>query len=399
MSKRFQELQQHLANNPYSNTRARPTSLPFKQTQTLVKVNRKRLVARFMRYVKIPSPSHNEHVIAKLLRQELTHLRIKSRLDAAGNVIATVPGQGPVPFLLCAHMDTVKPCKRIRPVMRGDIIMTDGTSVLGADDKAGLAVIMEVLQVLHTSPQPQPPLEIIFSTGEETFSDGISQLDFTKIESPYGLVLDGGDIGEIDHASAYLADVHVTVIGKASHSGIEPEKGVSAVQIAAAAIHHMKLGRIDHETTANIGVISGGSIRNAIPAQVKLHGEVRSFSKRKLEDQLERIHKALEDAAEHYGGLLDISSRVALNGYVLSKQDPYIKSIAKIMQGCGITPKILRTVGATDANTLIAHGIKAVNIGVGMQRPHTTEEHIATGDLAKLTALVVALIQAQRQKA
>lgn len=365
------------------------------QVAKQVTVNQKRLVESFIRYAKISSPSHQEGELRAILRQELIQLGVSTRVDSAGNLIGAVAGQGEVPFLLCAHMDTVKPCDRVRPVIRGNTIMTDGTSILGADDKAGIAAIIEVLHLLRATGQPHPPLEIIFSTGEETFSDGISQLDFTKIQSPTGIVLDGGDLGEIDHASAYLADVHVTIMGKASHSGIEPEKGVSAIQIAASAIHHMKLGRVDADTTANIGLIEGGSIRNAIPAQVKLHGEVRSFSKRKLEDQLERMHKALEDAAEQYGGLLDISSRVALTGYDLSKQDPFIKQIAKTMLRLNITPQILSTVGATDANTLITHGIKAVNIGVGMQRPHTMEEHIHIPDMVKLTELLLTLVQAQ----
>lgn len=356
------------------------------------KVHRQRLLDAFIRYVKIPSPSHHEEELRTLLRQELIALGVKTRVDVGGNLIGRLAGQGKVPFLLCAHMDTVKPCETIRPVVRGDTIMTDGTSVLGADDKAGIATIIEFLRVLRDSNLPHPPLEIIFSTGEETFSNGLAKLDFTKIQSPYGLVVDGGGLGEIDFASAYMADVHVIVTGKAAHSGLEPEKGISAIQIAATAIHNMKLGRVDHETTANIGIISGGTIRNAIPDQVKLHGEVRSFSKKKLEQQLERMHKALEDAAEHYGGVLDIASRVALNGYSLTTHDPYLTTIKKTMQHMQITPTIVKTVTASDANTLIAHGIHVVNIGTGVCRPHTTEEHIAITDMVKLCDLLFALV-------
>lgn len=357
-----------------------------------VRISRQHLVDSFLRYARISSPSHAEAPFRHVLRQELVQLGVKTRVDGAGNLIGTLAGQGTVPYLLCAHMDTVKPCEQVRPVVRGNTIMTDGNSILGADDKAGVAAIMELLRVLHSSKVAHPPLEIIFSTGEETFSDGISELDFTHIQSPFALVVDGGAFGEIDRASAYLADVLVTVLGKAAHSGIEPEKGVSAIQIAAQAINHMKLGRVDHETTANIGEIKGGSIRNAVPAQVTLHGEVRSFSRRKIEDQLERMHKALEDAAEVYGGLLNISSRVAVAGYSIDRADPYLKSLEKIMKQQGIEPKVISTVGATDANTMIVHGIRAINIGTGVQNPHTTEERVNVDDLVQLTQFIYQVV-------
>ncbi|EKD76186.1 MAG: peptidase T-like protein, partial [uncultured bacterium] len=353
-----------------------------------VRINRQRLVDTFLRYVKISSPSHEEAPFRHVLRQELIQLGLKTRVDSAGNLIGTLAGTGHTPYLLNAHMDTVKPCERVRPVVRGNTIMTDGSTVLGADDKVGVAAIMEVLRVFQTSKASHPPLEIIFSTGEETFSDGISQIDFSQIKSAYALVVDGGAIGEIDRASAYLADVLVTIIGKASHSGVEPEKGISAIQIAASAIYHMKLGRIDSETTANIGVIKGGSIRNAIPAEVTMHGEVRSFSRRKIEDQLERMHKALEDAAEEFGGLLDISSRVALSGYSIDRADPYLKSLEKTMKQLHIEPKVITTVGATDANTMIQHGIHAINIGTGQQHPHTVEECVNINDLVQLAQFI-----------
>lgn len=362
-----------------------------------VKINQQRLVETFLRYVRISSPSHEEAPLRHVLRQDLIQLGVKTRIDSAGNLIGTLAGhgatdQGTVPFLLCAHMDTVKPCERVRPVVRGDTIVTDGNSVLGADDKAGIAAIVEVIRVMQISHVPHPPLEIIFSTGEETFSDGISELDFTQIKSPFALVVDGGALGEIDRASAYLADVLVTILGKAAHSGIEPEKGVSAIQIAAHAINHMKLGRVDHETTANIGEIKGGSIRNAIPAQVTLHGEVRSFSRRKIEDQLERMHKALEDAAEIYGGLLNISSRVALTGYTIDRNDAYLRVLQKLLKQQGIEPKVISTVGATDANTMIGHGVRAINIGTGVVNPHTVEERIAITDLVHLAQFISQLV-------
>ncbi len=365
-------------------------------------INERRLLQHFFQYVKISSPSHQEGNIRTVLRSQLVKLKAKTKVDAAGNLIAYIPAQGSpaskVPLLLSAHMDTVKPCKRIRPVVRGEVIMTDGKSVLGADDKAGIAAIMETIQRLQETKVNHPALEIVFSTGEETFSDGASELDYSLLHAPHALVVDGGDIGDIDYKSAYMADVHATIKGKAAHSGIEPEKGVSAIQIAALAISKMKLGRIDAETTANIGLIRGGSIRNAIPAKVKLHGEARSFSKRKIEDQLERMYKALQDACEEYGGLLDLNSKVVLDGYTVKKSHPFLKHVAATMANVGLKPKLLTTIGATDANAFMKHGIISAVIGTGVQMPHTVEEHIRTSDLTKLTELIYAIVQSYAEQ-
>lgn len=359
-------------------------------------INERRLLQHFFQYVKIASPSHQEAELRTLLRSHLVRLKAKTKVDAVGNLIAYVAGQGKLatsaPLLLSAHMDTVKPCKRIRPVMRGDVIMTDGKSVLGADDKAGIVAIMETVQRLRETQVDHPPLEVIFSIGEETFSDGASQLDYSLLHAPYAIIVDGGNVGEIDYKSAYLADVHATINGKAAHSGIEPEKGISAIQIAAVAISKMKLGRIDHETTANIGVIRGGSIRNAIPAQVKLHGEARSFSKRKIEDQLERMYKALQDACEHYGGLLDINSKVILDGYTIKKSHPLLKQVMSAMTDIGMKPTLMTTIGASDANSFMKHGIVSAVIGTGVHMPHTVEERICITDLAVTTRLLYHLV-------
>ena len=365
-------------------------SLQQHRQQPTGQVNRDRLVRTFIKYAKISSPSHHEGQLRTVLRDDLIALGVKTRIDRAGNLLGTVTGTG-TPLLLCAHMDTVRPCERIRPVIRGEVIMTDGTSVLGADDKAGIAAIVETLQLLKESRLPHPPLELVFTTGEETFSDGAAELDYSLLQSPLGFVIDGGEIAEIDYRSAYLADIQITVRGKGAHSGVEPEKGISAIQIAAEAISHLKLGRLDRDTTANIGIIDGGSIRNAIPAEVFVHGEARSFSKRKIEDQLERMHKAFQDAAERYGGLLEINSRVALDGYTLSKTNPAIIQASQAMRQLGITPKLVASIGGTDANTFIKHGIQTVNIGTGGQNPHTVDEYISIPELVKCAQLIVHL--------
>ncbi|MFA6474900.1 MAG: M20/M25/M40 family metallo-hydrolase [Patescibacteria group bacterium] len=350
-----------------------------------------RLVKTFLKYVKISSPSHHEAALSRVIKKDLTALGVKTKVDKAGNLIGYLPGKG-VPLLLNAHMDTVQPCQRIRPVVRGDVIQTDGTSVLGADDKAGIAEIIEAITLLKERGVKHPPLEIIFTTSEETFSEGAAALDFSQIHAPVAYVIDGGGVGELDYHSAYLADIRVNIRGKAAHSGVDPEKGISAIKIAATAIHHMKLGRIDQTTTANIGIITGGSIRNSIPAEVFLHGEARSFSKRKIEDQIEHMSKTLQDACETYGGLLELCSNVAVDGYKLKKSDLLLKHVMSVMTDLNIVPNLVACVGSTDANTFIKHGIKAVNIGTGGCNLHTVDEYIKISDLAKNVELLYTLV-------
>ncbi|MDP3970389.1 MAG: M20/M25/M40 family metallo-hydrolase [bacterium] len=362
-------------------------------TPQVVSVNQKRLVDTFIKLVKIASPSGEEAKIRLLLREELVRLGVKTRVDKSGNLIGKKPGVGTVPFLLSAHMDTVKPCENVNPVIRGNTIMTDGTTILGADNKAGIVYILELLRLLHEFDIKHRPLEIVMSVCEEQFSGGADELDVSKLKSPVGLVVDGADLGEVDYISPYIATINVSVIGKAAHSGVEPENGVSAIQIASNAIANMPLGRLDHDTTANIGLITGGTNRNAIPDRVELEGEVRSLTKRYLEEQLERMHKALEDAAELYGGLLDISSKIAVQGYKFSKNDPDLKKIMQIMKEVDIKPDLRKAGGGSDANVFVARGIKTIDVGTGVQKPHTVEESIKIDDMTKMVEFLLKIVQ------
>lgn len=364
-------------------------------------VNRDRLVETFITLVKIPSPSYQEEEVRNWLRKKLEQLDVQVTIDKHGNIIAKKPGQGSrqgagqkhSPLLLSSHMDTVQPCHNVKPVIRGDVIMTDGTTILGADNKAGLAYILEMLQIIKEYELDHVPLEIVFSVAEEQFSAGADALDVTKIKAPFGLVVDGADAGEIDYVAPYIATMNVQITGKAAHSGVEPEAGISAIQIASSAVHHMKLGRIDHETTANVGIMNGGTNRNAIPDFVEIIGEVRSLSKRKLEEQLERMHKALEDAAEKFGGLLAIDSRVAVVGYEFSKTDADITRIAEVMSSVGLQPDLRRAGGGSDANVFVQKGIKTIDVGTGVQKPHTVEEHININDMVAVTRFLVEMVK------
>lgn len=356
-------------------------------------VDRKRLVNTFLELARISSPSGHESALRVILREELVRLGVSVRVDQAGNIIGKKAGKGKVPILLSAHMDTVQPCERVKPVVRGNMIMSDGRTILGADNKAGIVYILEVLRMISIYNVEHKPLEIVFSTKEEQFSQGIQNLDMSKIKAPFGLVVDGAGLGEVDFTAPYIATLDVIISGKSAHSGVEPEKGVSAIQIAAQAINAIKLGRLHKDTTANIGVMSGGTNRNAIPDNVELVGEVRSLSRKKLEEQLERMHKALEDAAEHFGGLLSIDSKVAVPGYQFPKNDPHIQQIMSVMKQVGIKPYLRQAGGGSDANIFVARGVKAIDVGTGVEKPHTVEERIAIPDMVKMTEFLFVMIK------
>lgn len=361
----------------------------------VIAVDRNRLVNTFVDLARISSPSGHEGELRLILREELVRLGVNVRVDKAGNLIGKKAGKGNVPILLSAHMDTVQPCDRVKPVVRGNMIMSDGRTILGADNKAGIAYILEVLRMVYTHSIEHKPLEIIFSTNEEQFSQGAQSVDMSKIKAPFGLVIDGAGLGEVDFTAPYIATIDVNIAGKSAHSGVEPEKGISAIQIAAHAINAVKLGRLQKDTTANIGMMTGGTNRNAIPDNVELIGEVRSLSRRKLEEQLERIHKALEDAAEKFGGLLSIDSKVVVPGYQIPKTDPHIQQVMATMRRVGITPTLRQAGGASDANIFISRGVKAIDIGTGVQKPHTVEERIYIPDMIKVTEFVLEMIRVQ----
>lgn len=359
-------------------------------------INRNRLIKVFLQLVKIPSPSGQEAAMRTVTARALRKLGVRITVDSIGNVIGRLPGVGTgktqPPFLLEAHLDTVTPCVGIKPVIRGNKIMTDGTTILGADDKAGVAAIIEVVTILRERKLDHCPLEIVLAVSEEQYNRGAKALDVSKLKSPYGLVIDGGDISEIDYAAPFISTFDVTVMGKAAHSGLEPEKGISAIHTAATAISHMKLGRINSNTTANIGMMSGGQNRNVIPDRVTLVGEVRSHSHTQLENQLERIQKALTDAAEQFGAAIDFKNNFDVPGYTVAKNDPFLKRLRSVIEAHGIKTNLRKFCAATDANVFNNRGIETLDLGTGMRNPHTVEEYLLIDEFIIATAVVLGMV-------
>lgn len=344
-------------------------------------IDRNRLQATFLDLVRIPSPSGQEAALAAYVSGQLSALGIEARCDGAGNLYAFTDGVGD-PLLLNAHMDTVVPCERVTPVVADGVIASDGTSVLGADDKAGVAVILEVLRVLREERLARRPVDVLLTVREEVGLEGVKAADLSRLRAVMGIGLDAsGEPGIVVVSAPSQDSLYAEVHGRAAHAGVNPQDGINAIRVAAEAIVAMPLGRLDYETTANIGVIAGGQATNIIPELATLKGEARSHSPAKLESQTRAMVQALQHAAAGAGATVDVRVTRRYEAYCFDERTPVVGLVSSAMRSLGYEPRLVPTGGGSDANVLNAAGLQVVNISVGMQAVHTCDEHIALDDM------------------
>jgi len=345
-------------------------------------VNQKRLVNTFLELVHIDSPSGEEDAIREDLIARFQALGLRTAVDDFGNLVAYWDEGEGKPCLLSGHMDTVEPGRGIKPVTRDGVIYSDGTTILASDDKSGLAIILEILHVLQEQNLPHPPLEMAITVQEERGLEGARHLDKNLLKSKYGLVLDsGGGPGKITRSGPSLDKFVVTLRGKGAHAGLMPEAGIDALSMAAEALTRMPLGRVDEETTCNMGTVKGGSARNAVPAEVHLFGEARSRNNTKLELLSAIIVSALERTAARWGGEAIIDLDHAYAAYRLPDDAPIIQAVLEANRELGYEPVLREGGGGTDGNHYNAAGIQTVTISSGQMAVHTVNEHIAIDDL------------------
>ncbi|HNT97800.1 MAG TPA: M20/M25/M40 family metallo-hydrolase [Elusimicrobiales bacterium] len=365
-----------------------------------------------MELARIPSPYGREAALAGKLAGILRGMGARVMTDGAGsrtggdcgNLLAFFPGTVPAePLLLSAHLDTVGPCARITPLEKGDRIVSDGTSVLGADCKAGIAVIVETVRTLRLAGVPLPPLELVFTVSEETGLLGARHLDYSRLSARYGLVLDSErPLGEVTTAAPAADRIGIKVYGVAAHAGVSPEKGLSAIKLASEALAMMRLGRIDPETTANIGVIRGGDAINVVAPLVELEGEARSHRLSKLERQTGHMEncfrRALSGRSVRAGaGRLRPSYEFSVErkypGLRIPASSPVLRLLAGALRARGLRMKTVASGGGTDANIMCGHGIEAPVLPTGMREVHTTREYLLLEEFfscADITAEVIA---------
>jgi len=352
-------------------------------------INRERLLETFLSLVRIDSPSGDEAKIAQELQTRLQELGLQVERDSMSNLVARLPGQGQA-VMLAAHMDTVMPGRGIKPVVKDGVVHSDGSTILGADDKAGVAVILEVLQTLREEGLAHPPLEVVITVQEESGLLGAKELDCSALSAKMGVSLDaGGAPGTITVSAPSHDLVTATVYGKAAHAGTQPETGVNALVAAAQAIVEMPLGRIDEETTANIGIIHGGVARNIVPDRVELFGEARSRDQSKLETQTARMVQALESTAQRNRAKVDIQVSRAYEAYVFTEAQEVVRRLMDACIAQGVQPLLAPTGGGSDANIFNAQGKQVVNLSAGMYGEHSTDEHVAIADMVTCARIVL----------
>ncbi|MDD3654241.1 MAG: M20/M25/M40 family metallo-hydrolase [Desulfotomaculaceae bacterium] len=350
-----------------------------------------RIINEFLELVQVDSVSGKERQIADLLIKKLLELGLKVKEDSAGqktggeagNIIGRLPGTSAGPVLvLCAHMDTVEPGCGVQPVVEDGIIRSSGNTILGADDKAGIVTILEVLRLVRQNNVKHGGIEVAFTIWEEGGLLGAKNLDFNLISAKIGFVLDSnGQPGTIVTRAPSQDHIGAVIRGRAAHAGINPEDGINAIQVAAYAITQMKVGRIDSETTSNIGIISGGKAINIVPESVTIEGEARSLSTEKRLQQTRQMCNAIENAARKYGAVADVVTKTLYPDYWLSVDSLPVKIAVKAARNLGLESHLVNTGGGSDANIFNSKGIATAVLGIGMKKVHTTEEYIKKVDL------------------
>jgi tripeptide aminopeptidase len=347
-----------------------------------------RLVDLFLSLVRIDGVSGREDAVAAAVVARLTALGVPCHTDRAGdsfggnsgNVLARLPGTTDAPaILLCAHMDTVLPTHGLKVTRNADRITTDGTTILGADDRAGIAIILEILEALIDGRAAHGPIEVLFSVAEESGMHGARAVDTSSLESSMGFVFDnsatcGSFVIEAPAAVAFT----VFVRGRAAHAAVAPENGVHAIQIASQAIARLPLGRHGETGMLNIGTIRGGTAINVVPDEVQVTGETRSPDPGSLHAQMVLVKEAFGQVAGEMGGQVEIEWTHKYGGFALAPSEPVVVAAVQGISAAGHVPRPIRYPGGSDANVLNQRGIPTVNLGIGTLNVHSKQEAMPT---------------------
>lgn len=368
-----------------------------------MRINQERIVNEFMELVQINSFAGQERQIADALTKKLKKLGCQVTEDNAGatingnagNLIAKLPGDpNKETVMFCAHMDRVAPGNNIKPQITDGVITSDGTTILAADDVAGIVAVLEAIRTAQEQNIDHGNIEIVFTIAEEGGLNGAKALDTSVLEAKMAYFLDsGGPIGTIVNQAPSQKGIDFTFYGIAAHAGVAPEKGVNAIKIAAEAIANMDFGRIDKETTANIGVIKGGVATNIVTDHVAVGGEVRSLAPDKLQKQTDHMINTAKQAAQKHGMKLDIAIQDSYPSFSIPPTALVIELAVKAAKAIGVKPIIESTGGGSDANIINGHGLPSVILGMNYFDVHTTSERIAIDDLCAGAEYVLAIME------
>ncbi|MDD2494375.1 MAG: M20/M25/M40 family metallo-hydrolase [Tissierellia bacterium] len=365
-------------------------------------INKERLIETFMEYVKVDSETKNEKAIGERIMHDLNYIGLSAEFDDAGkkigsngnNIYCFIPGNNDSePLLFSAHMDTVTPGIGIEPYIDGNYIKSKGNTILGGDDKSGIVAILEALRIIKENNLKHRPIEIMFSIGEEGGLNGVKNFDFSKLKSNKGVILDSSNgTGHIVTSAPGQTRIFAKITGKASHAGGSPEDGISAIMVGAEAITNMKLLRIDEETTANIGTFNAVGPTNIVSPLAEIVAEARSRCNEKLKEQTNHMVDCLIKSCEKYKAKLEYEIEECYHSYAIDDNDELVEMVSNICKNLGLEVKKIPSGGGSDANVYNKNGIKAINIGTGMEFPHTLEERLSINDFVDVTKVVLEIM-------
>ncbi len=380
------------------------------------KINRERLKDTFITLAEIDSPSRQESelasFVADIYRAELgarvlfDDSTIETGSDT-GNMVVRLSGSAESkPLFFNAHLDTVEPCRSVKVTFDKGVFRSQGNTILGADDKAAIAVMIEAARVLKEEHINHGPIEFLFTVCEEIGLLGAKALDPSFLEAEAGYALDSTDINKLFNRAPAALRTEIRVFGKAAHAGINPESGINAIKLAAEALSNIPQGRIDKDTTSNTGIIHGGTATNIVPDLVEIKGEVRSHDEKKLRKAQDEIvaafhrvvmeHRAKVSSAKAPPPALPRVESEVFDDYPLMNvpnSHPLVLTAKKSASQLGRDLLVESTGGGSDANILNSKGKATVILGIGMQKVHSTEEYIKLDDMVATAELVLEIIQ------
>lgn len=361
--------------------------------------NQQRVLKRLEEMIKIDSPSYKESHMTDYLQKYFEERGLEVYRDQAGKIIGNDNSGNLIVYIpgtldgeaICfnAHQDTVEPGHSIEPIFENGILTSKGNTILAADDKSGIAMMMECLELIKETNTPHRNMYFLFTICEENGMLGAKNLDYSKLPVKNICVLDGASkLGGITKSGAGKDTMKITFHGKMAHGGIEPEKGINAIAVAASAINRIQFGRISADTTSNIGHIEGGGATNIVPDKVTFTCEVRSHTQQQIQEQVNLIREACKDAAKEFGATVDIDIDHFCPVYKPNLDSYMTKVMIKALEMEGITPHIKISNGSGDGNIFASYGYDCASVSTGMYSVHTTDEYLVMEDFAKALNIV-----------
>ncbi len=366
-------------------------------------LDEERLKRLFTEMVQIDSPSRDERALADYLLEKLRGMGIECFEDNAadktggntGNIIAEIPGRGSKKprIMLSAHLDRVEPGRGIEPVFKDGTFYSAGDTILAADDISGIAAILETIKILQ-SRDLHCPILLVFTVCEEIGLLGAKAFCPDNLKADFGYTLDcNGPVGDIVVEASTHNKLNVKITGKSSHAGVNPEEGIDAIKVASRAISEIKLGRIDQDTTANIGVIKGGQAMNIVPGEVEMEGEVRSKTEKRLTEYTAEMEEKFEKIASAYKAELEFKAETLYPPFKFSQDDPVVHRCVEAVERLNLPYKLISSGGGSDANIFNGSGIPTLNLATGMEKAHSKEEYQPFAELKKLVNLLLEIVQ------